>query len=81
MHSDLHPGNILVQPEGPRFVLLDAGLTTELLAHERNNFIQLLQAFGDGDGRAAARSAAPDSCSELKISGVFCQHRPLGAVC
>jgi predicted unusual protein kinase regulating ubiquinone biosynthesis (AarF/ABC1/UbiB family) len=29
-HADPHPGNLFVQPEGPRLVLLDFGLTKEL---------------------------------------------------
>jgi len=29
-HADPHPGNLLVQPEGPRLVLLDFGLAKEL---------------------------------------------------
>jgi aarF domain-containing kinase len=59
MHADLHPGNILVninsnqQPES--IVLVDAGMVAELKLIERQNFIGLLEAMGEGKGDEAAR--------------------------
>lgn len=59
MHADLHPGNILVniksnyQPES--IVLVDAGMVAELKPIERQNFIGLLEAMGEGRGDEAAQ--------------------------
>jgi len=56
MHSDLHPGNILfhtVRGDG-RIVLVDAGMVARLTDDERENFIGLLEALGQGDGVRAA---------------------------
>jgi len=38
-HADPHPGNLLVQPEGPRLVLLDFGLTKDLPPHFREGIV------------------------------------------
>merc|ERR1712224_359721 len=58
MHADLHPGNMVYRQRGifgkPQLVLLDAGMAATLTADERRNFIGLVQAFGDGNGNAAA---------------------------
>jgi len=58
MHADLHPGNLIFRRTGifgkPQLVLLDAGMAAHLTTEERRNFIGLLQAIGDGDGRTVA---------------------------
>lgn len=53
MHADLHPGNVLYRDSPPQIVLLDAGMTSILTQEERTTFLGVLQAMGDGDGRAA----------------------------
>ncbi|AYU76687.1 ABC1 family [Leishmania donovani] len=70
VHSDLHPGNILLRtnktdglrqyyPDGKRklrfeVVVLDTGLVTTLSKDERNNFISLFAAVACGDGELGA---------------------------
>lgn len=58
MHADLHPGNMMFRKEGPQggrqVVVLDAGMAAHLTAPERQNFIGLLQAIGDGNGSLIA---------------------------
>ena len=34
MHADLHPGNILLQDQGPKLVLLDVGMVARLARPE-----------------------------------------------
>ncbi len=47
-HADPHPGNLLVQPEGPRLVLLDFGLSKDLPPRFREGIVQLaLAMIGD----------------------------------
>jgi len=59
MHADLHPGNMLLQgADGalpPKLILLDLGMVARLSREESEAFIGLLNAVGDGDGRAAAK--------------------------
>jgi aarF domain-containing kinase len=65
MHADLHPGNLLLRlPDGsdrgraashPTLILVDLGMVAVLSRDEQRNFLGLLQAMGNGDGRAAAR--------------------------
>ena len=70
VHSDLHPGNVLVRtnniegtrqyyPDGKRklhreIIVLDTGLVTTLSKDERNNFISLFAAVACGDGELGA---------------------------
>lgn len=63
VHSDLHPGNMLVRmlpspdPENyprPQVIVLDAGLVTELSPTDRRNFLDLFTAIASGEGRHAA---------------------------
>jgi len=56
VHSDLHPGNILVRWDGssPQLVLLDVGLTTELTPKDKKNFTALFGAVVRRDGRYGA---------------------------
>jgi ubiquinone biosynthesis protein len=49
-HGDLHPGNLLVQPDG-RTVLLDYGITGRLDEHRRLAFLRLLLSGTVGDVR------------------------------
>jgi len=39
MHTDLHPGNIIVEPATPALVLVDAGMVSCLTSAEQHNFI------------------------------------------
>eukprot|EP01035_Chromulina_nebulosa_P019426 gene19426-25304_t len=67
MHADLHPvnevdssNNLIVQDKAldikvnNKIVLVDAGMVAALLPEERNNFIGLLEALGEGLGDEAA---------------------------
>ena len=56
IHSDLHPGNILIQHHGAKskIVVLDGGLTTSLAPRDRENFISLISALIGQNGRLGA---------------------------
>jgi len=58
-HSDLHPGNILVQRLAKggnhKVVFLDAGLTTTLSEEDRVNFVDLFAAVATGNGELAGQ--------------------------
>ncbi|KAH9254232.1 hypothetical protein BASA81_007833 [Batrachochytrium salamandrivorans] len=66
IHSDLHPGNILVKTKQPidfdrlheveldRMVFIDAGLVTTLAPQDQINFVALFTAVAEGDGEKAA---------------------------
>ena len=49
VHADLHPGNILVSPQGDLW-MLDCGLATELTDTVREQFRQLFWSLAMGDG-------------------------------
>jgi predicted unusual protein kinase regulating ubiquinone biosynthesis (AarF/ABC1/UbiB family) len=55
-HADPHPGNLLVQPEGPRLVLLDFGLSKDLPPRFREGIVALALALirDDADGLGKA---------------------------
>jgi predicted unusual protein kinase regulating ubiquinone biosynthesis (AarF/ABC1/UbiB family) len=53
-HADPHPGNLFVQPEGPRLVLLDFGLAKELPETFRAGVVGLLAALLRADVEALA---------------------------
>jgi aarF domain-containing kinase len=58
VHSDLHPGNMLVQHGHdikPRLVYLDTGLATTLSEHDLRNFVDLFTAVATSNGHRAAR--------------------------
>ncbi|HRI49215.1 MAG TPA: AarF/UbiB family protein [Pseudomonadota bacterium] len=53
VHADLHPGNILVTPEG-KVALLDLGLVAELDDLHRSIFARYFAAWASGDGQTMA---------------------------
>lgn len=53
-HGDLHPGNVLVLPDG-RLGLLDFGMVGSLTREMRNNVLSILMAAQRGDYRTIAR--------------------------
>jgi predicted unusual protein kinase regulating ubiquinone biosynthesis (AarF/ABC1/UbiB family) len=55
-HADPHPGNLFVQPDGPRLVLLDFGLTKRLPEHFRERLVELAMALLREDAAALARA-------------------------
>lgn len=62
VHADLHAGNIVLREvksswgfKHPQLVLLDAGLTVELVPQDRKDFLALFKAVIDNDGHEAAR--------------------------
>jgi predicted unusual protein kinase regulating ubiquinone biosynthesis (AarF/ABC1/UbiB family) len=55
-HADPHPGNLFVQPAGPRLVLLDFGLTKRLPEHFREHLVELALALLREDPAALARA-------------------------
>ncbi|MGI9433027.1 MAG: ABC1 kinase family protein [Myxococcota bacterium] len=48
-HADPHPGNLLVDPEGPRLLLLDFGLTKELPNSFRAGVLGFVSSLMQGD--------------------------------
>jgi ubiquinone biosynthesis protein len=54
VHADLHPGNLLVTPDG-RLALLDVGLVAELSVEGRELFTRYFAAWVAGDGRTMAQ--------------------------
>jgi aarF domain-containing kinase len=63
--GDLHPGNVLVDPEQRKFILLDVGIVTEYTDEEHQLIVDLLTAFIRMDGRRAGRLAIDDSNRRL----------------
>jgi len=74
MHADLHPGNILINYSPTRgivdakIVLVDAGMVAKLRPEEQRNFVGLLEAIGEGDGREAAQHLLLFSSSQTCVS-------------
>jgi predicted unusual protein kinase regulating ubiquinone biosynthesis (AarF/ABC1/UbiB family) len=74
-HADPHPGNLLVQPEGPRLVLLDFGLSKDLPPKFREGVVALALAMirddVEGLGRALldlgfeTKSGDPESLMDV----------------
>jgi ubiquinone biosynthesis protein len=65
VHADLHPGNILITPEG-KVALLDLGLVGTLDDFHRKNFAKFFALWAQGDGRGMAQimidlSPSPDT--------------------
>jgi aarF domain-containing kinase len=48
-HADPHPGNLLVQPDGPRLVLLDFGLSKRLPPEFRQGIVAFVAALVRGE--------------------------------
>lgn len=87
LHSDLHPGNIMLRQKAgraPVLVLVDAGMVDVLSAQERAAFVGLFQAMGEGDGAAAAGAllecgsgppdAARDDAFKASLAKLFDSH-------
>jgi len=55
-HADPHPGNLLVQPEGPRLVFLDFGLAKDLPPGFRAGVVAFAAALLRDDADAVARA-------------------------
>ena len=55
-HADPHPGNLLVQPEGPRLVLLDFGLAKDLPPGFREGVVNFAAALLLGETGRMARA-------------------------
>jgi ubiquinone biosynthesis protein len=53
IHCDLHPGNVLLAPDG-QLVILDAGFMVELASETRYSFAKFFAAIAFRDGKAAA---------------------------
>ena len=84
VHGDLHPGNILVSARTPddstgrpavtKVSFVDAGITSELSANDRRNFVALFAAIVKRDGRRAGRlmidHARSDDCVD---PDAFCE--------
>lgn len=54
LHCDLHPGNLMVDPQG-RLVILDAGLMIEIDDKTKNAFVDFFAAIALRNGRRAAQ--------------------------
>lgn len=54
VHADLHPGNIILTPDG-RVVLIDLGLVTEIPRDMLRPWVETCVALSQRDGAAAAR--------------------------
>ena len=54
VHADLHPGNILVDPDG-KVAILDLGLTAELDDSARRAFAQFFAGWAAKDGKVMAK--------------------------
>jgi ubiquinone biosynthesis protein len=54
VHADLHPGNILVTPEG-QVAILDLGLVGTLDDFHRRHFAKFFALWAQGDGRGMAQ--------------------------
>jgi predicted unusual protein kinase regulating ubiquinone biosynthesis (AarF/ABC1/UbiB family) len=57
-HADPHPGNLMIDPNGPRLLLLDFGLTKELPATFRRGVLGFVMALMRGDVDAMGRALA-----------------------
>lgn len=55
-HADPHPGNLLVDPDGPRLVLLDFGLAKRLPVDFRKSMMEFGSALLQDDAEQMARS-------------------------
>ena len=53
-HADMHPGNIFVSPEAPRYIAVDFGIMGSLGAEDQRYLAENLLAFFRGDYRRVA---------------------------
>ncbi len=65
-HGDLHPGNVIVLPDG-RLGLLDFGMVGRLTQEMRENVIQVIFALQRGDYRTVARIFYDVSIKEERV--------------
>ena len=72
VHSDLHPGNIFVTPDGEKLVILDAGMVTEHTNEDHELIVSILSSFINNNGKRAGELMIEDSnhkrIQELKDS-------------
>jgi len=54
VHADMHPGNILLTPEG-RVILIDLGLVAEIPDEMKRPWVETFVALSSADAKAAAR--------------------------
>lgn len=54
VHADLHPGNLIISPQG-RLVLIDLGMVARIPSDLMRPWIETFVALAQQDGRAAAR--------------------------
>ena len=59
--GDLHPGNILVSPDGKKFILLDVGIVAEYSDDDHQIIVDVLTGFIQRDGRKAGQCMISDS--------------------
>ncbi len=55
-HADPHPGNLLVQPDGPRLVMLDFGLSKDLPATFREGVVRFAGAMIQEDAEGMVQA-------------------------
>ncbi|MDJ0787657.1 MAG: AarF/ABC1/UbiB kinase family protein [Myxococcota bacterium] len=67
-HADPHPGNLLVDPDGPRLVMLDFGLTKDLPERFREGILGFVASLVQGDVDAMGR-ALRDLGFEMREGG------------
>ncbi len=54
VHADLHPGNLIISPDG-RLILIDLGMVARIPADLMRPWIETFMALAQQDGQAAAR--------------------------
>jgi aarF domain-containing kinase len=65
-HGDLHPGNVLVTPNGKQLILLDVGIVNEYTNANHELLVNVLTSFIRHDGRKAAEYMMTANDEDLK---------------